>query len=77
MPDAEAADKTSRLRAVMRQYDPMKCKHIRRTLITVDAFERLHEEIGTAASDMNKRTLLAEPQTRSYCQTLEEMSIVI
>jgi hypothetical protein len=55
----------------------MKCTHIRRTLITVDAFERLHEEIGTAASDMNKRTLLAEPQTRSYCQTLEEMSIVI
>jgi len=31
------------------------------TFVAVDAFKRLHKQIGATASDMNKRAFLAEP----------------
>jgi hypothetical protein len=55
---------------MIRQYAPLQNERIQHTLIAVDAFKRLHEQIGTAASDMNKGAFLAKPQTGSYCQTL-------
>jgi hypothetical protein len=55
----------------------MMCKHTQYTFIAVDTIKRLHEQVGATAGDVNKRALLAEPETRSYCQTLRDVSIVI
>jgi hypothetical protein len=54
----------------------MICRYTQHTFIAVDTIKRLHKQVGATASDMNKRALLAEPQTRSYCQTLQGISIV-
>ena len=76
MPDAAAADRTSRFRAgaaSVRVYVTMIKRLL--TFIGVDAVERLHKQVRTTAGNVDQRTFLAQPEAGGDSQTLGYMSI--
>ena len=60
MPEAEAADKTSRFRAAgLSILERTQGRPYQLTLIVIDTLKGLHKQIGTTASDVYKRTFFA------------------
>lgn len=76
MPEAAAADKTSRFRAGQSQIFRYRLwRSPARTFIVIDIAEQFHQKICTTACYMHQRTLLAEPHPWGNCETLKTLAI--